>query len=99
MENSLSEICGNCGSVNSFKKRVEGGPSTGIFLLLLLLAIVPGLLYYGFAKKRREFYVCSGCGGEDNYLNLSTPKGKQLFQQYFPNEPLPTLKKQSWHGL
>lgn len=86
---NMSEICGNCGSIDSYKGKTEGGRSVILFILLLCCMIVPGLLYWGFAKKQRKFFVCKSCGAENQYFDLSTPKGKKLLNEYHPNETLP----------
>lgn len=75
-------ICGKCGSLNSMKKQKEGGRSVILFLILLFCAIVPGLLYWGFAKKTKIRNVCYGCGAENQFYNLNTPKGKMLKKEF-----------------
>lgn len=47
----MSEICSNCGLINSRVQKTEGGRSFILFIILLFFMIVPGLLYWGFAKK------------------------------------------------
>lgn len=95
----MNSICGNCGSINSKVNKTDGGRSVVLFLLLCLCFVVPGLLYWGFAKKERKFVVCSGCGAENEFYDLKTPKGVKLFKEYHPDEKLPSEKSKSWHGL
>lgn len=79
----MSEICSNCGSINSRVQKTEGGRSFILFIILLFFMIVPGLLYWGFAKKTWKYSVCKGCGGENQFFNLKTPKGKKLHEEYY----------------
>lgn len=96
----MSIICGKCGSINSEVHKVEGGRSFGLFLILCLFMIVPGLLYWGFAKKESKFTVCSGCGSQNDFYNTKTPKGIKLFKEYHPDEVLPPYKSdKTWHGF
>lgn len=76
-------ICGKCGLMNSKIKKKEGGRSFILFFILLLFAIVPGLLYWGFAKKSSIRVICSGCGTENEFYNLNTPMGKNLKTKFY----------------
>ena len=53
--------CKNCGVVKKPKKKRRG--SHALYLLLLLLGILPGLIYwFGWRKK---YSVCRSCGSEE----------------------------------
>jgi ribosomal protein L40E len=96
----MKNICGKCGSLDSYKEVTEGGRSVGLFLLLCCFMIVPGLLYWGFAKKATTKNVCKQCGAVNEEVGLHSPLGQKLFRELHPNEePLKPIKKQTWHGF
>lgn len=78
------EICSNCGSLNSKGTQKEGGRSIIIFLLLLLCCIIPGLLYWGFKSKTKRTIVCRKCGAVNSLMQVDTPRGQQLFKEFYP---------------
>ena len=78
-------ICENCGSLDTVGVRKEGGRSIVLFLILLCFFLLPGLLYWGFAKKQRNFVVCKKCNAENTFVFINTPKGKMLMKDFYPD--------------
>lgn len=82
-------ICRECGTINrSAGTEEEGGRSVVVFILLLCLAIIPGLLYWGIKSKAKKHRVCSGCGAKDSLVPLESPVGNKLWNEWHKSEPV-----------
>lgn len=71
-------ICPNCGTID--KPRLKTPGSILIEIILWICLLIPGLIYTIWRHSARKF-VCSSCGDE-NPVDLKTPKGQQLKAQY-----------------
>jgi len=71
-------ICGQCGrKVNA---RLEQKGNLLILIILLLLFIVPGIIYFIWMVSGRR-YVCPKCKSYD-VVKIKSPRGYKLMQDF-----------------
>ena len=114
----MKNICNHCGSLDTLKNKNEGSNRGDWFLMIIILCLlltfflsffvaaiffVIGVIIIFLLKPRRKFTVCQSCGAENSFINLETPKGKELLEKYHKDikeeESKPISKEQTWHGL
>ena len=84
-------ICGNCGTVDKFKRVVSGSFIVevlafiiGVFLAIAISAvflIIP--VVYTIWRMTSGRTCCAACGSE-NKLPIDSPAGKQLHDKFHP---------------
>lgn len=74
------KFCKHCGSVSipHVKTVKEGSTLTG--LLLTLLMILPGLLYFVFRMRTEQFWVCGVCGRRGGLIPANSPAARAATQ-------------------
>ncbi len=113
----MKNICSNCGSLDTLKNKSEGSNRVSSLIIMfifcsILAAIVwwlavsiftIGVIILLLSKSKRDFTVCQSCNAENSFININTPKGKELLESYHKDikqeETKPITKQQSWHGL
>lgn len=75
-----TRICANCGTASA----VPDMPGNGwIEAVLWLCYMIPGLIY-SIWRRSKKSTVCVACGSK-NTVPLSTPAGKRLAAQHYPD--------------
>ena len=75
-----TKICKQCGTLNEAGDSLPG--SGWIELVLWLCYIVPGLIYSIWRRTKRNA-ACAACSSRE-LVQVGTPVGSQLLQQYHP---------------
>lgn len=80
------KFCKHCGSVSIPRIRTvkEGSALTG--LLLTLLMILPGLLYFVFRMRTERFWVCGACGRRGGLIPANSPAARAAIQSQTDDE-------------
>lgn len=74
-------ICKVCGTVQHEKAALPG--SGWIELVLWLCYIIPGVIYSIWRRSKRQV-ACVSCRSRE-VLDVNTPVGKSLVNQYYPD--------------
>ena len=67
------KYCKHCGAVSTPGVKTVKEGSFWVGILLLLLMILPGLLYFIFRMRTDSFWVCGMCGRRGGLIPVDSP--------------------------
>lgn len=67
------KYCKHCGAVSRPRVKTVKEGSALVAILLLLLMILPGLLYFIFRMRTDSFWVCGECGRRGGLIPTDSP--------------------------